>query len=92
MNGMAPHPGQTTASPATLVTVLGEIPAQVSGAVDAHSQIWIERVRGAIPDAPILDDPERILVELQDYRAAGGSAQRGDQLHRDGQRYARFAD
>ena len=71
---MVLHPGQPPSSSACLVTVLGEISAQISGAVDAHNHIWIERVRGAAPDAPLLDDPDRILVELLDYRASGGAA------------------
>ena len=65
---------QARYSASRLVTVLGEIPATLTGAVDAHSHIWIEPVQQAAPDSPVLDDPERILAELQDYKAAGGAA------------------
>jgi 5-phospho-D-xylono-1,4-lactonase len=67
-------PEQARYPASRLVTVRGEIPAMLTGAVDAHSHIWIEPVQGAAPDSPILDDPGRILAELQEYKAAGGAA------------------
>lgn len=55
-------------------TVLGPVPAEDMGIVDAHTHAWIEAVAGADPDAPQLDDRAHILQELSAYRAAGGSA------------------
>ena len=40
-------PEQDRYSASRQVTILGEIPAALTGTLDAHSQIWIEPFQGA---------------------------------------------
>lgn len=55
-------------------TVLGQIPQDELGFVDAHSHSWIDIVEGSAPAAPHLNDEEIILAGLEAYSNAGGSA------------------
>lgn len=57
-----------------IMTVRGPVDPQALGVIDAHSHIWIERVAGADPTAPVLDDAAAIAADLRAFRAAGGSA------------------
>jgi 5-phospho-D-xylono-1,4-lactonase len=58
----------------SITSVLGEVPWKNIGVADAHNHVWIEPTPGCIPDAPILNQKEQILVELIEYRQAGGNA------------------
>lgn len=58
----------------SVMSVLGPVPLSDLGITDAHNHVWIERVPGAAPDAPVLTQREAVLEELKDYRQAGGSA------------------
>lgn len=60
--------------PSQIVTVLGPVVPEEIGFTDAHNHVWIERVPGADPQAPRLDEREPIVQELRAYRSAGGSA------------------
>lgn len=61
---------------AKVITVLGPRDVREMGHTDAHNHLWIERVPGsARQDAPILDDEQAILVELHEFRRAGGGGQ-----------------
>lgn len=55
-------------------TVLGQIPQNELGFVDAHSHTWIDIVEGTDPTVPHLNDEEIILAGLEAYSSAGGSA------------------
>lgn len=55
-------------------SVTGLIDHASLGVTDAHNHVWIDAVPGADPFAPVLNDFDRIAVELQNYRAAGGSS------------------
>jgi 5-phospho-D-xylono-1,4-lactonase len=57
-----------------LLTVLGPINKNEVGITDAHNHVWIDSVEGVNTDAPILDNKEKILSELIDFRANSGSA------------------
>lgn len=57
-----------------LIGILGPIPLSEVGITDAHNHVWIDRVLGADPDAPVLDDLRLIQDGLVAYRQAGGSA------------------
>jgi phosphotriesterase-related protein len=63
----------TAPSPA-LQTVLGPRAPEELGVTDAHQHVWIERIVGADPDAPQLEDLTVAREGLAAYRAAGGSA------------------
>lgn len=55
-----------------LVTVTGPIDPTQAGVTDGHSHLWIDKVTGADPTAPVLDDFELQLAELRAYKAASG--------------------
>jgi phosphotriesterase-related protein len=57
-----------------ITTVLGPRELRGDGIVDAHGHLWISRVVGGAPDAPILDDETAIRGELAAFGQAGGSA------------------
>lgn len=61
-------------APRPVQTVLGEIPYERLGITDAHNHVWIDRILGADPAAPILDQYEKIRDEIKLYRAAGGES------------------
>lgn len=65
--------GDAPATVHPIRTVLGEIPSQQLGVLDAHNHAWIEPVPGAHPTAPVLNDFDAIQEELCRFRAAGGS-------------------
>lgn len=58
-----------------VITVLGSIPPESMGITDAHNHIWIERVAGSDPGAPVLTDQTNIRTELIEYHRAGGGSQ-----------------
>ena len=55
-------------------TVLGPVAHESLGVTDAHNHVWIELIPGADPDAPVLDDEEKIIEELRAYNNAGGTS------------------
>jgi 5-phospho-D-xylono-1,4-lactonase len=58
-----------------ITTVLGDLPSDNFGIVDSHNHLWIEPVAGVnISDPPVLNQFEKILVELKSYKQAGGYA------------------
>jgi predicted metal-dependent phosphotriesterase family hydrolase len=59
--------------PLHLIAVDGPMDPGRAGITDAHNHVWIERVPGAEPGAPVLDNQKAITVELGAYRAAGGN-------------------
>jgi phosphotriesterase-related protein len=63
----------TTGAP-PITTVLGPRPLRGDGIVDAHGHLWISRVVGGAPDAPVLDDEPAIRGELAAFGQAGGTA------------------
>lgn len=64
----------TNSHTALVTTVLGTVPLAELGVTDAHNHVWIEPVRGAVDDSPVLNQYNGILAELEDYHKAGGSA------------------
>lgn len=68
----AAFPSDQTSPP--VMTVMGPVPFEELGICDAHNHVWIEGFEGADPANPVLDQPEPILKELNDYRKAGGGA------------------
>lgn len=58
----------------SITTVLGEVPWNSIGITDSHNHLWIEPITGSTPHAPVLDQRDKILDELQEYRQAGGDA------------------
>lgn len=73
---------------ATIITVLGPMPARDLGVTDAHSHLYIGPVDGGPIGAPILTDTEAVARELTIYRGLGGGAivdcQPGAECGRDG--------
>ena len=62
-----------------VTTVLGPVPPGALGVTDAHNHLYIGRVPGAPPDAPVLSEREGqprdgIRRELAAFRALGGGA------------------
>ncbi len=55
-----------------LITVLGPIDPYEMGITDAHNHVWISAQESQLENAPVLDQEEQILIELQDFRRAGG--------------------
>ena len=55
-----------------IMTVSGSVEPNRAGITDAHNHVWIDRVSGETPDAPVLNDLSAILEELVDYRRPGG--------------------
>lgn len=60
--------------PLTVMTVHGPLPYTELGLTDAHNHMWIDRVPGADPGSPVLDQFDLILKELIEYREKGGGA------------------
>ena len=58
-----------------IVTVLGPMEPENMGVTDAHNHLWISPQRVPADNAPILDQEERILEELQAFKLAGGHSQ-----------------
>jgi 5-phospho-D-xylono-1,4-lactonase len=71
MTASAPDP---SILPPQITTVLGPVPAESIGLVDAHSHLWIDPVPGSAPGSPVLNRERAILAELSDFRALGGGA------------------
>jgi len=61
-------------APGSVVTVLGPIPYQEMGIVDTHNHVWIDPVPGADPSAPVLNQFDSILCELEDFKTRGGGS------------------
>ena len=57
-----------------VMTVLGPVPPEALGVVDAHSHLYIAPVPGGAADAPVLVDADGVGRELASFRAAGGGA------------------
>lgn len=55
-----------------LVTVIGSLDPATAGVTDGHNHLWIDRVAGADPKAPVLNDFDRQLAEVCAYKEAGG--------------------
>lgn len=66
--------GQQSPAKTRIVSVLGPLPEQVPGPIDAHTHVWIQPEPGTMPGGPILNHPERSLSEVQAFAAAGGAA------------------
>lgn len=56
-----------------LQTVTGWIPVEDVQLADAHTHVWIQPPPGVEDDAPTLNDLDAILLELEDFREAGGT-------------------
>ena len=61
-------------SPLKLITVTGPIELSMAGIIDAHNHVWIERVRGIAPEAPIINNRTLISANLFDYHQADGGS------------------
>ena len=72
MTSQRPLPPLNNASDRKLFTVAGPLDPALAGITDAHNHVWIAKVPGADPAAPVLDDQAAIAAELRDYRQAGG--------------------
>lgn len=58
-----------------VVTVLGPVPPEDMGVTDGHSHVWIASQDAPAENAPVLDQPDKILAELKAYRQLGGGSQ-----------------
>ncbi len=58
-----------------VITVTGPVAASQMGITDAHNHLWISPVDCPALDAPVLNQQEAIVAELQTYRQAGGGGQ-----------------
>lgn len=64
----------STPDPKPIQTVLGEISHEDMGITDAHNHVWIEKIPGADPTSPVLDQYDLICRELTAYKQAGGGS------------------
>lgn len=55
-----------------VMTVQGPLAYERLGITDVHNHLWIDRVMGAQPGAPVLDQFDLILKELVEYHDKGG--------------------
>ena len=60
--------------PKAVQSVLGEISHKTMGITDTHNHVWIERIAGSDPTAPVLDQFDLIRKELLAYKASGGGS------------------
>lgn len=58
-----------------IVTVLGPLAPEDMGVTDAHNHLWISPQTVPADNAPVLDQEDRILEELQEFKSAGGRSQ-----------------
>lgn len=58
-----------------VITVLGPRSPDELGITDGHNHVWITPQDLPAVDAPVLDQPDKILAELRAYRLAGGGSQ-----------------
>jgi phosphotriesterase-related protein len=63
-----------TAEQRLVMTVSGPIPYERMGITDAHNHVWIGVVPGAEPGSPVLNQFDKILIELVEYREMGGGS------------------
>lgn len=56
------------------MTVLGPVQFNQLGITDTHNHVWIDPVVGADPHNPVLNQRIGILLDLLEYRQAGGGA------------------
>jgi phosphotriesterase-related protein len=56
-------------------TVTGTIAPEELGITDGHNHLWITKQALPAADAPVLDQPDKILAELHLFRQAGGNSQ-----------------
>jgi predicted metal-dependent phosphotriesterase family hydrolase len=61
-------------TPKPVQSVLGEISHEIMGITDTHNHVWIDKVPGAHPASPVLDQFDAIRTELLAYKAAGGGS------------------
>lgn len=54
------------------MTVRGPVPYEQLGITDAHNHVWIDSVPGVDPQAPVLNQFDLILRELNEYHQSGG--------------------
>jgi predicted metal-dependent phosphotriesterase family hydrolase len=54
-------------------TVTGLVPVESIKLADAHAHAWIQPPPGVDPDCPNLNDFDSILLELDEFRQAGGT-------------------
>ncbi|MEI7848906.1 MAG: hypothetical protein WCK35_24110 [Chloroflexota bacterium] len=59
-------------TPRAVMTVQGPLAYERLGITDAHNHVWIEPVAGSEPGAPVLNQFNPILMELDAYRNEGG--------------------
>jgi phosphotriesterase-related protein len=58
-----------------ITSVLDNLLPSDLGIVDSHNHVWIEAVSGTkLTNPPVLNQYEKILSELKDYKQAGGEA------------------
>lgn len=57
-----------------VITVLGPVAPAELGVTDAHSHLYIGRVIGGSPDAPVLMNRVEVTAELTAFKALGGGA------------------
>jgi predicted metal-dependent phosphotriesterase family hydrolase len=67
--GIHPNP-----FPKTVQSVLGDLSHETMGITDTHNHVYIERIAGSDPTAPVLDQFDLIHKELLAYKAAGGGS------------------
>jgi 5-phospho-D-xylono-1,4-lactonase len=56
----------------SVMTVQGPLAYERLGITDIHNHMWIDRVMGAQPGGPVLDQFDLILKELVEYNDKGG--------------------
>ena len=59
----------------TVTTVLGHVAPEELGITDAHNHLWISKQELEIDGLPVLDQEDRIVEELQEYKQSGGGSQ-----------------
>jgi phosphotriesterase-related protein len=58
-----------------VISVLGPVSPEVLGITDGHNHVWIAPQEVPASNPPVLDQPDKILAELKEFRKVGGSSQ-----------------
>jgi phosphotriesterase-related protein len=58
-----------------VITVLGPVSPEELGITDGHNHVWISQQKAPAENAPVLNQPDKILAELKAYRQLGGGSQ-----------------
>lgn len=58
-----------------IITVFGPVSLQEMGITDAHNHLWISVQESIMEKAPVLNQEEQILIDLHEFRRAGGGGQ-----------------